>query len=47
MHELVDRVSAADASKYALNPFSKIREEVELRVMRIMFLKQFSLDRCG
>ena len=44
VHELVDEISVSSAFKW--NPFSNLREQLELRVLRIMFLKQFKLDRC-
>lgn len=45
VHDLVDRVQSLPAYKYVWNPFSSLRAQVELRVLRIMFLKQFKLDR--
>ena len=43
VHHLIDQISMS--SDFSWNPFSDLRSQLELRVLRIMFLKQFKLDR--
>jgi hypothetical protein len=55
VHSLVDQISHHTSRmglfgkkykpKFSWNPFSDLRAQIELRVLRIMFLKQFNLER--
>jgi hypothetical protein len=56
VHSLVDKIShhasrvgflggKRYSPQFSWNPFSDLRAQIELRILRIMFLKQFNLER--